>query len=132
MERSRLPDPIEFRNVSGRRKVNYKRANLVAARCMDTTSVDVWLLDTGKEYIYLFFLHDIQNIIHMLLERGNTKGRDGLSPVFQERSPWSIMDETNKAKEHKKAQERNTVAIRLRHPALQRLRCVDARLCKGV
>ena len=26
-----------------------------------------------------------------------------LSPVFQERAPWSIMDETNKAREHKKA-----------------------------
>ena len=46
--------------------------------------------------------------------KGNTKGRDGpsscrdlsgegLSPVFQERAPWSIMDETNKAREHKKA-----------------------------
>ena len=30
---------------------------------------------------------------------------EGLSPVFQERAPWSIMDETNKAREHKKAQE---------------------------
>ena len=28
---------------------------------------------------------------------------EGLSPVFQERAPWSIMDETNKAREHKKA-----------------------------
>ena len=30
---------------------------------------------------------------------------EGLSPLFQEHSPWSIMDETNKAREHKKAQE---------------------------
>ena len=28
---------------------------------------------------------------------------EGLSPVFQERAPWSIIDETNKATEHKKA-----------------------------
>ena len=27
---------------------------------------------------------------------------EGLSPVFQERAPWSIMDEINKAREHKK------------------------------
>ena len=30
---------------------------------------------------------------------------EGLSLVFQERAPWSIVDETNKAREHKKAQE---------------------------
>ena len=28
-----------------------------------------------------------------------------LSPVFQKRAPWFVMDQTNKAKEHKKAQE---------------------------
>ena len=44
---------------------------------------------------------------------------EGLSPVFQERSPWSVMDETNKAKSTRRL-KRNTVAIRLRHPALQR------------
>ena len=32
-----------------------------------------------------------------------TVSGEGLSPVFQERAPWSIMDETNKAREHKKA-----------------------------
>ena len=75
------------------------------------------------------------------LERGNTKGRDGpvgtfsgegLSPVFQERSPWSVMDETNKAKEHKKAQEEHRCDQIAPPGSAERLRCVDARSCKGV
>ena len=57
---------------------------------------------------------------------------EGLSPVFQERAPWSFMDETNKAREHKKAQEEHRRGQIAPHGSAERLRCVDARLCKGV
>ena len=57
---------------------------------------------------------------------------EGLSPVFQERAPWSIMDETNKAREHKKAQEEHRCGQIAPHGSAERLRCVDARLCLGV
>ena len=56
---------------------------------------------------------------------------EGLTPVFQERAPWSIMDETNKAREHKKAQEEHSCGQIAPHGSAER-RCVDARLCKGV
>ena len=56
---------------------------------------------------------------------------EGLSPVFQERSPWSVMDESNKAKEHKKAQEEYRCDQIAPPGSAERLRCVDARLCKG-
>ena len=57
---------------------------------------------------------------------------EGLSLVFQERAPWSIMDETNKAREHKKAQEGHRCGQIAPHGSVERLRCVDARLCLGV
>ena len=57
---------------------------------------------------------------------------EGLSPVFPERAPCSIMDESNKAREHKKAQEEHRCGQIAPHGSAERLRCVDARLCKGV
>ena len=57
---------------------------------------------------------------------------EGLSPVFQERAPWSIMHETNKAREHKKAQKEHRCCQIAPHGSAERLRCVDARLCLGV
>ena len=58
---------------------------------------------------------------------------EGLPPVFQERSPWSIvMDETNKAREHKKAQEEHRCGQIAPHGSAERLRCVDACLREGV
>ena len=57
---------------------------------------------------------------------------EGLSPVFQERNPWLIMDEINKAREHKKAQEEDRCGQIAPHGSAERLRCVDARLYLGV
>ena len=54
---------------------------------------------------------------------------EGLSPVFQECASWSIMDDTNKAREHKKAQEEHRCGQIAPHGSAERLRCVDARLC---
>ena len=61
-----------------------------------------------------------------------TVSGEGLSPVFPERAPCSIMDESNKAREHKKAQEEHRCGQIAPHGSAERLRCVDARLCLGV
>ena len=51
--------------------------------------------------------------------------------MFQERVPWSIMDETNKARKHKKAQEEHRCGQIAPHGSTEKLRYVDARLCLG-
>ena len=84
-------------------------------------------------------------LITFRLAYGNTKGKnvtdrvtvgtlssEELSPVFQERFPCSIMHGTNKAKEHKKAQEEHRCDQIAPPGSAERLRYVDACLCKGV
>ena len=71
-------------------------------------------------------------------ERGNTKGRDGPGPFLvrdrlrcfrnvPRRQSW-----TNKAREHKKAQEEHNCGQIAPHVSAKRLRCVDVRLCQSV